>query len=113
MPLPDPLQFFGEAQAATYDERFANLAPLRQAQDLLARAVLSALPDDARILCVGAGTGAEALSLGAAFPRWRFMAVEPSGPMLASGISNEGQSETAGAASVHKRKNRLGWRPAG
>lgn len=49
---------------------------------LIVGAVFSTLPDDARILVVGAGTGAEILYLAERFPGWRFTAVEPAGQML-------------------------------
>ncbi len=74
---------FDEQQAATYDERFARLAPLRDSLHLLAGLVFEPLPADAHVLCVGAGTGLELLALAQRFPRWRFTAAEPSGPMLA------------------------------
>lgn len=73
---------FGRDHATAYDARWAKLAPLRDALDLLVRVVLQDLPGDARILCVGAGTGAELLALARAFPGWRFTAVDPAAPML-------------------------------
>lgn len=73
---------FDEAHAASYDERFARFAPMRDALHLVTRIALGELPADARILCAGAGTGAELLHLAAAFPGWRFTAVDPSEPML-------------------------------
>jgi len=83
MSSPAPsLTGFGPEQAAAYDARFAKFAPMRDALHLLASAVLARLPDKARILCVGAGTGAEVLVLAQRFPQWRITAVEPSGPML-------------------------------
>ncbi|WP_133796382.1 class I SAM-dependent methyltransferase [Prosthecobacter fusiformis] len=45
-------------------------------------AVFSKLPTQARILCVGAGTGAEIIYLAQKNPGWHFTAVEPSAPML-------------------------------
>ncbi|MCG8422547.1 MAG: methyltransferase domain-containing protein [Proteobacteria bacterium] len=73
---------FDRECASSYDERFAKLAPIRDALHLFIRLVLSELPVDARILCVGVGTGSELIDLAQAFPQWRFTAVEPATPML-------------------------------
>ena len=80
---PKEIEAIFDQQAATYDQQWARLAPLRDALNLLIGAVFSDLPDNARILCVGAGTGAEILYLAQKFPQWHFTAVEPSAPMLA------------------------------
>ena len=74
---------FDEQHAAAYDERIAPIAAIRDALHLQLRAILSVLPAQARILCVGAGTGAELAALATHFPQWQFTAVEPSAPMLA------------------------------
>jgi tRNA (cmo5U34)-methyltransferase len=71
-----------DRQAASYDEKWSRLAPINSALHLLVGAVLSDLPADARILCVGAGTGTEILFLARQFPGWQFTAVEPSMAML-------------------------------
>lgn len=78
---PSPVAF-DQAHAAAYDERFAKLAPMRDALHLLTSAVLAELPADASVLCVGAGTGQELIYLARKFPQWRFAVVEPSSPML-------------------------------
>lgn len=78
----DPATLFDQKHAAEYDRRFARVAPMRDALHLLIGAVFSELPADARILCVGAGTGSEILYLAEKFPGWRFTAVEPSPSML-------------------------------
>ncbi|GEP42547.1 class I SAM-dependent methyltransferase [Brevifollis gellanilyticus] len=83
MPPPSPPAAFGPEHAAAYDQRFAKLAPMRDALHLLIGALLADLPANARILCVGAGTGHELLYLAQKFPQWQFTAVEPSSPMLA------------------------------
>ncbi|WZP00329.1 class I SAM-dependent methyltransferase [Isosphaeraceae bacterium EP7] len=44
--------------------------------------MLSDLGDDARFLYIGVGTGPELIYLAERFPGWRFVAVEPSAPML-------------------------------
>ncbi len=82
MPHPEPPVAFDQAHADAYDQRYVRLAPMREALHLLMSAVLADLPADARILCVGAGTGQELIYLAQKFPRWRFAVVEPSGPML-------------------------------
>lgn len=73
---------FDQQHAATYDEGWAPLAPLRDSLHLQMALVLHDLPSDARVLCVGVGTGAELLALAARFPGWRFVAIDPSAPML-------------------------------
>ena len=82
MPRQEPPTAFGQAHAATYDQRFAKLAAMRDALHLLTAAVFADLAVDSRILCVGAGTGHELIYLAQKFPKWRFAVVEPSGPML-------------------------------
>lgn len=71
-----------DQQAASYDQQWRKLAPINDALHLLTSTVLSELPPQAKILCVGAGTGAEILYLAQKFPEWRFTAVEPSTAML-------------------------------
>jgi tRNA (cmo5U34)-methyltransferase len=73
---------FDQERAASYEKRFAKLAPMRDAIHLCIRLVLCELPANARILCVGVGTGAELISLAQAFPEWQFTAVDPAAPML-------------------------------
>ena len=73
---------FDEERASTYDKRAAKLAPLRDTLHLLTRLILSDLPTDARILCVGVGTGLELIYLAQEFPQWQFTAVEPARAML-------------------------------
>lgn len=74
--------FFEGNAALSYDTRNEAWAPVRGALDLLMRRILDELPNEAHILCVGAGTGADILTLAAVNPRWRFTAVEPSAGML-------------------------------
>lgn len=73
---------FDQKCASGYDEQWAKMAPLREALHLLIGAVFSELGAEARVLCVGAGTGPELIYLAERFPGWRFVAVEPSAPML-------------------------------
>jgi len=71
-----------DQQAAGYDAQWAKTAPIRDCLHFLLESLFAELPDDAGILCVGVGTGAELAALARNHPRWRFTAVEPSGPML-------------------------------
>lgn len=73
---------FGEEHAARYDQAFANLAPWAEAMRLATQFALAELPPESHLLCVGAGTGAEIEHLAQIYPRWRFTALDPSGPML-------------------------------
>lgn len=75
--------FFNRDLARAYDERNRRLAPIADNMHFLMGLVLQDLPASARILCVGAGTGAEILSLSKHNPAWRFFGVDPSASMLA------------------------------
>ncbi|MCR5872721.1 class I SAM-dependent methyltransferase [Phenylobacterium sp. J426] len=77
--------FFSQEAADAYDRRNSPLAPISGGLHFLLRLVLADLPDDARVLCVGVGTGAEILSLAAAYPGWSFVGIDPSEEMLAVG----------------------------
>ncbi len=73
---------FTKEHAQAYDARFAKVEALKESLHLLMRILLADLPEWARILCVGVGTGAELLALAKAFPGFEFTAVEPSEAML-------------------------------
>ncbi|MFI7864921.1 class I SAM-dependent methyltransferase [Ectopseudomonas khazarica] len=78
----EELRALFDQQAAGYDQQWAGMAPIREALYLLLDALFAELPADARVLCVGAGTGAEIGHLAARFPGWRFTALDPSEAML-------------------------------
>lgn len=71
-----------DQQAAGYDAQWARMAPIRESLLFLLETVFADLPGDARLLCVGAGTGAEIAHLAQRFPHWRFLALDPSQRML-------------------------------
>ncbi|MCG6574042.1 class I SAM-dependent methyltransferase [Pseudomonas sp. AF32] len=71
-----------DQQAVSYDKQWEGMAPIRAALYLLLESQFIGLLEDARILCVGVGTGAELAYLAERFPGWHFTAVDPSGAML-------------------------------
>ena len=73
---------FDKERASSFNAQYQKLAPLSDAIHLLLRVILLDLPAEARVLCVGAGTGAELLFLAEAFPGWQLTAVEPATSML-------------------------------
>lgn len=72
-----------DQQSAGYDAQWARMAPIRDSLHFLLETVFAELPEDARLLCVGAGTGAEIAHLARRFPRWRFLALDPAPGMIA------------------------------
>lgn len=71
-----------DQQAAGYDTQWSRMAPIRESLHFLLETVFADLPEDARLLCVGAGTGAEIAHLAKRFPRWRFLALDPAPAMI-------------------------------
>lgn len=78
----DEIKAIFDQQAASYDTQWAKTAAIKDCLYFLLESLFAELPVDARILCVGVGTGAELAHLAQKNPAWRFTAVEPSGPML-------------------------------
>lgn len=78
----DQIKEIFDNMAESYDKTRESLAPLNDSLHLLMGVILSKLPKDAKILCVGAGTGAEIIYLATKFPHWKFTAVDPSASML-------------------------------
>lgn len=78
----EELKAMFDQQAEGYDQQWAGMAPIRDALYMLLESSFADLPDDASILCVGVGTGAELAYLAGQFPGWQFTAVDPSGAML-------------------------------
>lgn len=78
----DQIKSIFDQQAAGYDAQWAKMAPIKECLHFLLDSMLVELPTDARVLCVGVGTGVELAYLAQKHPTWRFTAVEPSGPML-------------------------------
>lgn len=73
---------FDATHAEGYDRNLERILAIKATIHLLVRWQFSALPDHARILLAGAGTGAEARFLAPIFPGWRFILVDPSEAML-------------------------------
>ena len=78
----DEIKAIFDQQASSYDEHWGKTTPIREGLLFLLESVFAGLPRNARILCVGAGTGEEIVYLAKRFPLWTFTAVEPSGAML-------------------------------
>jgi tRNA (cmo5U34)-methyltransferase len=93
----DPTVMFDKARAAQYDSQFARANAFRDVIHLVTDFAFAALPEDARILIVGAGTGSEIIALAARHPGWHFTAVDPAGAML------DVFREKAGAAGILAR----------
>ena len=78
----DQIKTIFDRQASSYDEQWKKTAPIKEGLFFFLSAVFAELPENARVLCVGAGTGEEMTFLAKRFPQWRFTVVEPSGAML-------------------------------
>ncbi len=78
----DELKELFDSQAAGYDAQWTKTQAIRDCLNLLLDSAFAELPKDARVLCVGVGTGAELAHLASGNPGWSFVAVDPSGAML-------------------------------
>jgi len=87
MPTDDKIDFiaaFSDPQAvARYPEGPPRFMPgFADVHRMTAVLLAEHAPVDANVLVLGAGGGLELRALGLAQPRWRFVGVDPAGPML-------------------------------
>ena len=82
MPNDAVQEIFEKMSPKDYDTTNQRLRAISDNLHFLSRIVLKDLPANARVLCVGVGTGAEILALGAAYPQWQFTGLDPSANML-------------------------------
>lgn len=99
---PDDLVSLFDQQAPGYDQQWARTAPIRDCLYLLLDPLFAGLPADARVLCVGVGTGMEMAHMARTFPRWTFTAVEPSGAMLDACRARAGAEGFAARCRFHE-----------
>lgn len=79
---PDQLTAMCDQQAATYDRQWSKLSVSGDGLHLLIASIFAELPIRSRVLCVGAGTGAETIYPARRFPQSTFTVVEPSTQLL-------------------------------
>ncbi len=73
---------FNDDFSRRYDAYNSGLAVFGDNLYSLTGLLLAVLPEDANVLCIGAGTGKEMLHLADAHPGWHFTGVDPSPDML-------------------------------
>lgn len=93
--------FDDDAAVAAYHANLqANVPGLGVLHQLTDQLLAERVPDGGRLLIVGAGGGAELAHLVPRHPGWRFVGVDPSGPMLA--LAQRTLGEHAGAVALHE-----------
>jgi len=78
----EELKALFDQQAPSYEKQWERMAPTRAGLQFILESIFVDLPENARVLCVGVGTGLELAHLARHFPDWSFTVVEPSGAML-------------------------------
>ena len=76
------LDSFGKERAKSYDQNNTHLIPIYENLYYLIKILLNELPANSKILCVGVGTGSEIIELAEIFPKFSFVAIDPSESML-------------------------------
>ena len=94
---------YDEEWAARYEE-YANASIAgREGLFRLLDASLSSLPEEARVLVVGCGTGSELLELASRHPGWQFEGVDPSGDMLDVCRRRLNEAAVSGRVTLHQQ----------
>lgn len=65
-----------------YDKNNSIFKPISDNLQFLIKLLLQDVPDNARVLCVGVGTGADIVDLARANTSWSFVGIDPAASML-------------------------------
>lgn len=76
------VQIFDDMGGDVYDKNNSLFFPVHQNLQFLMQLILKDLPHNARILCVGVGTGADIIDLAKANQEWTFVGLDPAASML-------------------------------
>jgi tRNA (cmo5U34)-methyltransferase len=76
------VKIFDEMGGERYDQRNLFFKPVHDNLQFLNNLILKDLPKDARILCVGVGTGSDILGLAESNTSWSFVGIDPAISML-------------------------------
>lgn len=93
---------FTGTDALAYGAKIRARVPGYEAMhEVIAAALLAALPAQARLLVVGAGDGEDLLALARAAPNWTFVALDPEADMIALARQRAEQAGVAARVSFH------------
>ncbi len=76
------VQIFEDMGGDQYDQNNSSFKSVSDNIQVLNSIILKDLPENAKILSVGIGTGADIIELGKKNPKWTFVGVEPARSML-------------------------------
>lgn len=101
----DATKHFDEKRANVYEAKIRRIVPGYEVMhDLSLNLLHHALPAEADILVVGAGTGQEALTYARAHPGWRITGVDPTEKMLAVARDRVGAQGLSDRIDLHLGK---------
>lgn len=76
------VKIFDDMGGDTYDKNNSFFSPINKNLNFLIDLILKDLPSNARILCVGVGTGADIIDLANNNKSWSFVGIDPAKSML-------------------------------
>ncbi|CBW26031.1 conserved hypothetical protein [Halobacteriovorax marinus SJ] len=82
------VELFEEMGGENYDNSNKRFKPISDNLHFLNNLILRDLPNDAVILCVGVGTGADIIHLAKENEGWQFVGIDPSSAMLERCVAN-------------------------
>ena len=101
----DATQHFGDRHASIYDEKIRKvIRGYNEMHDLSYYLLKDNLPQDAKILVVGIGTGHEAVTYAESQEKWRIVGVDPTPEMVKSSKNKVAKLGLAGRIEVFEGK---------